>query len=152
MIVKKLNSPMIISRNLRFIILGDVIFYKQTIIIFFLFPKVHGWKDRRYVIEHFSAKNISFENGIFHSLYKNPKVHGWKDRTYVIGHFSAKNISFEIRKKVKPYIVTIYRTVHIMVACEKCCVNTQQMATCPKMSFFAFCVELLKHDFFMICD
>ena len=85
-------------------------------------------------------------------FYKNPKVHGWKDRRSVIGHFSAKNISFEIRKKVKPYIVTIYRTVHIMVACEKCCVNTQQMATCPKMSFFAFCVELLKHDFFMICD
>ena len=95
MIVKKLNSPMIISRNLRFIILGDVIFYKQTIIIFFLFPKVHGWKDRTYVIGHFSAKNISFENGIFHSLYKNPKVHGWKDRRYVIEHFSAKNISFE---------------------------------------------------------
>jgi hypothetical protein len=109
-------------------------------------PKVHGWKDRTYVIGHFSAKNISFEND------EIPKVHGWKDRTYVIGHFSAKNISFEIRKKVKPYIVTIYRTVHIMVACEKCCVNTQQMATCPKMSFFAFCVELLKHDFFMICD
>jgi len=86
---------MIISRNPRFIILGDVIFYKQTIIIFFFIQKVHGWKDRRYVIEHFSAKNISFENGIFHSLYKNPKVHGWKYQRYVIGHFSAKNIRFK---------------------------------------------------------
>ena len=97
MIVKKLNSPMIISRNLRFIILGDVIFYKQTIIIFFFIQKVHGWKDRRSVVGHFSAKNISFKNGIFPFIHciKIPKVHGWKDRRSVVGHFSAKNISFE---------------------------------------------------------
>jgi len=65
-------------------------------------PKVHGWKDQRSVFGHFSAKNISFENGIFRifrSFYKFPKVHGWKDQRSVFGHFSAKNISFEIRKK-----------------------------------------------------
>lgn len=55
-------------------------------------------------------------------------------------------------EKITPYIVTNYVYTSKLLTCEKRCVNTQQMATCPKMSFYAFCVELLKHDFFMICD
>ena len=64
-------------------------------------------KDRRSVINHFSAKNIPFENGGFHSIpfdsipfHSIPfqKSGARKDRRSVFNHFSAKNIPFEIRK------------------------------------------------------
>ena len=54
-------------------------------------------KDRRSVFNHFSAKNIPFENGGFHFI-RFQKSGARKDRRSVFNHFSAKNIPFEIRK------------------------------------------------------
>jgi len=72
MIVKILNSPILGSFAIYNIILGDVIFYKQTIILFFRrfgyfyeigkSQKSVARKDRRSVFKHFSAKNIPLKN------------------------------------------------------------------------------------------
>jgi len=42
--------------------------FERNIAGFHSIPKVRGRKDRRSVFNHFSAKNIPFENGGFHSI------------------------------------------------------------------------------------
>ena len=54
-------------------------------------------KDRRSAFNHFSDKNIPFENGGFHSI-SFQKSGDMKDRRSAFDHFSAKNIPFKNRK------------------------------------------------------
>jgi hypothetical protein len=62
-------------------------------------PKVRAWTDQRSAFDHFSAKNIPFENGKIPFYSKRSGAR--KDR------FSAKNIPFENGKISTRYIVIL---------------------------------------------
>jgi hypothetical protein len=62
-------------------------------------PKVRDWMDQLTAFDHFSAKNIPFENGKipFHSI-SFQKSWARNGQILTFDHFSAKNIPFENRK------------------------------------------------------
>jgi len=55
-------------------------------------------------------------------------------------------------EKLTPYIITYLYVMPEMLTCEKCCVNTQQMATCPDHVLFRILRRTFETQFFAICD
>lgn len=109
-------------------------------------------KDRRSVIAHFSAKNIPFENGGFHSIQFHSKSPGQEGPNVGVQPLFSQNIPFKFRKIFRRDIVITLVYTSIIPKPRKMLRKCATMATCPRMSFFAFCVGLLKHDFFAFCD